>query len=252
MRRRDPAQAAERARHALVQAVAPTRTSSYEGIFRIADLSRRLGMQSAFFFMAADQSRYDSGYDPASRTVREAIRRLQDLGFEIGFHPGYMTMGDPARLAQEKSRLDAVLGRTSYGGRQHYLRFRVPDTWRHWEQLGLTYDSSLTFAGHEGFRCGTCHPYRPFDIEANRTIGVEERPLIVMDGTIRQYRGLSPAEGERSVLELARRCLAVEGTFTLLWHNSSLDGEWADWGSPYATMVEKLSALESGSGRVTD
>ena len=252
MRRRDPALAAETARHALLQAVAPTRTSSYEGIFRIADLSRRHGMQSAFFFMAAEQSRYDSGYDPASRTVREAIRRLQDLGFEIGFHPGYMTMGDPARLAEEKSRLDAVLGRTSYGGRQHYLRFRVPDTWRHWEQLGLTYDSSLTFAGHEGFRCGTCHPYRPFDIEANRTIGVEERPLIVMDGTLRQYRGLSPAEGERRVLELARRCLAVEGNFTLLWHNSSLTGEWADWGSPYEKMVEKLSALESGSARITD
>jgi hypothetical protein len=256
VRRRDPARAATTARLALVQAVAPSRVPSYEGIFRLAEVSRRHGTTSAFYFMAADRSPHDSGYDPASRTVREVIRRLQDLGFEIGFHPGYETMGNPARLAEEKSRLDAVLGRLSYGGRQHYLRFLIPDTWRQWEQLGLTYDSSLTFAGHEGFRCGTCHSYRPFDIQANRTLDVQELPLIVMDGTLRQYRGLTPAQAESRVLELARRCLVAEGTFTLLWHNSSFAGEWTGWGLYYERMVMGLSALESGSAtsgqRLTD
>jgi hypothetical protein len=245
VRRRDPARAAETVRLALLQTVAPRRTTVYEGIFRLAEISRLYGMASDFCFMAADRSAYDSGYDPASGLVREAIRRLEDLGFEIGFHPGYETLGNPARLAEEKARLDAVLGRIAYGGRQHYLRFRVPDTWRQWEQLGLTYDSTLTFAGHEGFRCGTCHPYRPFDIEANRALHLQEVPLIVMDGTLRTYRGLTPAEAECRVLELAERCRVAEGTFTLLWHNSSLAGDWANWGLPYQRMVMRLSELGS-------
>jgi hypothetical protein len=112
-----------------MQGIAPRRTADYEGIFRLAEISRRHDMASAFFFMAAEPGPYDSAYDVASRPVREAIRKLEDLGFEIGFHAGYSTFGNPQRLAEEKSRLDAVLGRSVYGGRQHYLRFLVPDTW---------------------------------------------------------------------------------------------------------------------------
>ncbi len=247
VRRRDPVLAAETARLALLQGLAPRRTAFYEGIFRLAEISRRYAMDSAFYFMAADPGPYDSGYDPASRPVREAIRGLQNFGFEIGFHAGYETLGDPYRLAEEKSRFDAVLGRSRYGGRQHFLRFRVPDTWRQLEQLGLAYDSTMTFAGHEGFRCGTCHSYRPFDIDANRVLDIQELPLIAMDGTLRKYRRLTPAEAERCVSQLAKRCRAVEGTFTLLWHNSSLSGEWASWASSYESMVMNLSVMQAGS-----
>jgi hypothetical protein len=241
LRRKDPARASATARLALLQSLAPRRTTFYKGIFRLAEISRRHGMASAFYFMAADPGVHDNGYDPASRTVRGAIRRLRDLGFEIGFHPGYETLGNPERLATEKSRLDAVLRTSRYGGRQHFLRFRVPDTWRQWERLGLIYDSTMTFAGREGFRCGTCHAYRPFDIRADRVLDVQELPLIVMDGTLRYYQNLTPADAKRRVLELAQRCRVVEGTFTLLWHNSYLAGEW---GSHYETMITGLAGLE--------
>src|SRR5213079_764648 len=98
------------------------------------------------------------------------------------------------------ARLDAVIGGNVVGGRQHYLRFRVPETWREWEAAGLRYDSTMTFAGHEGFRCGTSHAYRPFDLEEDRELMIEELPLVVMDGTLRLYRGLTAAEAMDSVL----------------------------------------------------
>jgi hypothetical protein len=209
-------------------------------------------MESAFYFMAAERSPQDSGYDPAWGFVREAIERLRADGFELGFHPGYRTVDDPARFGEEKGRLDRVLGVARYGGRHHFLRFRVPDTWREWERAGLTYDSTLTFAGHEGFRCGTCHPYRPFDLEENRELRVEEVPLIVMDGTLRQYRRLSPDEAVDRVLALARTCRRVEGVFTLLWHNSSLDRGWEGWESAYERMVAGLASLRDERPEVWD
>jgi len=129
---------------------------------------------------------------------------------------------NPERLAAEKARLDAVLGETHYGGRQHYLRFQAPDTWRHWEQVGLAYDSTLAFADHEGFRGGTCHPFRPFDVQQDRELNLWEHPLIVMDRTLLNYRGLAPAQAVERVLQLARRCKSVEGDLILLWHNSLL------------------------------
>lgn len=47
---------------------------------------------------------------------------LVEQGFEVGLHVGYDTLNDPTLLAEEKARLDAVLGHTRYGGRQHYFR----------------------------------------------------------------------------------------------------------------------------------
>jgi hypothetical protein len=239
--RRSVARAARTAAAAAEEIFAPRRTPYYRGISHLADLSSRHGMPSAFFFMASEATPQDRGYDPGSPAIRRCIEDLRARGFELGFHPSYQTLGNFPLLAAEKARFDSILGETRYGGRQHYLRFRVPDTWLDWERAGFTYDSSLSFADHEGFRCGTCHPYRPFDLKQNREIDIWEVPLIAMDGTLRQYRGMTPAQARRRILELADECRAVEGKFTLLWHNSSLDGEWAGWDEAYEGIVEALA-----------
>ena len=101
----------------------------------------------------------------------------------------------------------------------------------------------MTYADHEGFRWGTGNAFRPFDAEQDRELDLWARPLIVMDGTLRQYRGLAPAQGEARILELARRCKQVEGMFTLLWHNSSLDGEWHPWRTVYRRALEQLARM---------
>ena len=146
----------------LARIVAPSWDRYFQGIQALARVSDEHGLNNdAFYFMAADHSPYDSGYDPASPPVRRRIEDLMEQGFELGLHPSYGAFDDPLRLAEEKARMDAVLGTTVYGGRQHYLRFRVPDTWRQWEQVGLTYDATMAYAEYAGFRCGTCFPFRP-------------------------------------------------------------------------------------------
>jgi hypothetical protein len=246
LKRRSPKQAWRTGLDVLTQTITPTQTSYFRGISTLSKLSHRHGIASAFYFMAAEPGPFDNGYDLSSPMLRRCIKALQDNGFQIGFHAGYHTLNDPERLAAEKARFDAAMGIEHYGGRQHYLRFRVPDTWRHYEQLGLAYDSTVVYADYEGFRCGTCHPFRPFDIEEDRELDLWERPLIAMDGTLHQYRGLMPEEGEARILELATRCKAVEGTFALLWHNASLDREWRPWAEMYQRVVRALAEMEVG------
>jgi hypothetical protein len=230
------------ARDALAQTVAPARTDYVRGVYYLAGISRQFGFgNDAFYFMVHGRAPRGDGYDLASPVTQKIIEDLRERGFEIGLHASYDTFQEPTLLAEEKARLDAFLGDTCYGGRQHFLRFQAPDTWRHWEQVGLTYDSTMTYADREGFRCGTCHPFRPFDIEQNREMELLEVPLIVMDGTLRDYRRLTPEEGEARILELAQRCQQVEGEFTLLWHNSSVTGEWQPWASKYQSVLKSLS-----------
>lgn len=240
LKRRSITQFAQTINDLRAMAFAPEQDNYIRGIYLLAELSAKYGFDSAFYFMADGPGPFGCGYDPSSLLVKKCIDDLREMGFEIGFHPGYDTFLDPQRLATEKSRLDAVLGETQSGGRQHFLRFRVPNTWRHWEQAGLTYDSTVGYADYEGFRCGTCHPFHPFDIEQNRELNLWEYPLIVMDGTLKQYRKFTPQEGKARILELAQRCRQVEGTFTLLWHNSSLTGEWEAWAEMYSQMLGRL------------
>ncbi len=248
VKRRSLRKARETVRTAIRSSITPEDDPIYGNILELADHSERYGLKSSFYFMAADEGPNDSGYDPAEPLVRRCIDEIARRGHEIGFHPSYRASFDTAVWQKEFARLSAVAnGIPIAGGRQHFLRFRAPDTWRLWEQAGLSYDSTLSYADCEGFRCGTCLPFRPFDVGADRELSVTEIPLIVMDGTLCQYRGLTPMEGEARILALADQCRRVGGVFTLLWHNSSLTGEWESWAPVYRRVVGKLAGWETKS-----
>jgi hypothetical protein len=213
-------------------------------IDQLAAISEANGFTSSFYFMAALPSRYDNGYDLANPMLRRCIDSLRARGHEIGFHPGYTTFDNPEVLAAEMQRCTAALGQAPTAGRQHYLRFRAPDTWLQWEKVGLACDSTVGYAEQEGFRCGTCHPYHPYDWRTDRELDVLEIPLIVMDQTLVRYRSLTPAAAHARALHLATLCQKVNGTFSLLWHNTSLRNGWDAWGAMYRRLVADLAALQ--------
>lgn len=225
----------------------PDKAEDFKAITYLADLSAQAGLASAFFLKTSQAGPFDKPYDLNTPLMRQCIDDLRQAGAEIGFHPGYNTLNDPVLLIEEKTRFESVLGTGEYGGRQHYLRFQVPNTWRHWAQAGLAYDSTLGYADHEGFRCGTCHPYYPLDAQSGQEIPLLEIPLIAMDRTLKVYRGLTPDQAQQRILDLANRCQQVGGVFTLLWHNSSLHGEWADWAPMYGKVLETLGQWQKST-----
>jgi hypothetical protein len=171
-----------------------------------------------------------------------ALYWLKERGFESGVHPGYETFLSPQKLCGEVEILRQCIGIDELGGRQHYLRW-LPETWRQWEACGLAYDSTVGFAEQIGFRAGTCIPYRPWLWEENREAKLVEIPLLVMDRTLAYYMKLSPQESLVCVIECVKKCRAVGGVFTMLWHNEALlDPVYGDL---YSRLLEHLS----GSGR---
>ena len=191
-------------------------------------VSERQGLSSAFYFLATkNPSARDGFYTLAHPWIRSLISLIHRRGHEIGFHAGFDTYRDRERTASEYRRLRSVtrelqVSQDHWGGRQHYLRWESPGTWSNWEYAGLDYDSTPGFAEQLGFRFGTCHEFRTFDLVERRPLQLQERPLIVMDGTLFEYMKLNPGEASSAVLALARECRRYEGTLMLLWHNSSL------------------------------
>ncbi len=243
LKRHSLRQAAQNSVQALRQLVAPDTTACLKSLDLLAELSLQYGLRSTFYFMAAESSSKDTGYALDSPWIQTRFRSLCAQGFEIGLHAGYYTFDDPDKLAQEKERLERALDAPVLGGRQHYLRFQVPDTWRHWEQAGFQYDSTLSYAQRNGFRCGTCHPYVPFDIDQDRELSLIEVPLVVMDRTLWSYTQASEHAAEAEILKLARRCRAARGAFTILWHNILLVPEWRPWLDLYRRILRRLTLM---------
>ena len=210
------------------------------------DLERSYGFRSSFYFMVGGDSTFDNRYSVTDRGVVKLIRKIEDRGCEVGLHPSYDSYKQADYTVAEKRALDEVVGSTDYGCRQHYLRWRTPDTWRCQEGAGLLYDTTLSFADHAGFRCGFCLPYRPFDVLQNRTVDIWELPLTVQEGTLAgaAYQNLGPEEAYADTVQLIQAAKACHGVFVLLWHNSSLDpdGPWAGWNEVYERLMHYISA----------
>jgi len=193
----------------------------YDTFDYILGLEGKYGFKSSFYFMACRIGTPDMAYSINERKVIDTIHSIEASGCEVGLHGSYDSYDDVSRMAEEKSRLDGVLSTVHYGCRQHYLRWRTPDTWRIQSKSGLLYDTTLTFPDKVGFRCGICLPFKPFDIVENRVIDIWELPTVVMDAsfTYPDYQNYSFEEGYSEIIRHINTVKEVNGVFVLLWHN---------------------------------
>jgi hypothetical protein len=243
VRRRDPRLALRR-----VRSLAGDRRLDPHNTFDfLMDVSERHGLRSAFYFLAhRDERPRDAAFLFEDSWVRALIGHIGRRGHEVGLHTSFCTPRDAALTRTEFARLRDVaeaegVDQHEWGGRQHYLRWTNPDTWRNWDEAGLGYDSTLGYAEALGFRAGTCHPYRVFDLRERRPLRLRERPFQVMDVAL--LSALRPDTARDAVLEIAAQCRRYRGCLVVLWHNNTLlrsrrEQRW----------YEELVAAVSGSG----
>jgi peptidoglycan/xylan/chitin deacetylase (PgdA/CDA1 family) len=203
---------------------------SFDTFSQIFNIEQRYGATSTFFFMTEPD--YSGGYCLNNLKVKNVLNKISDAGNEIGLHAGYYSYNNKGIINTQKTNLTEILKLDSIGCRQHFLRWKTPNTWRIQEKCGLNYDTTLCFADHEGFRAGICHPFQPFDIQENRIFNIWEIPLTIMDGSLYYHRKLTPKEGLITVESYMNTVRRYQGVMVLLWHNSFFDPDiypgWAD------------------------
>jgi hypothetical protein len=205
---------------------------SYHTIRWILDQSDQRGLKSAFYYIPQQTH---PELDPADYLghphVMAQWKMILERRHEIGVHPGYETSESSEAIAEAADRIRQALNKLGHadavlGGRQHFLRWKTSETARHWEHAGLSYDSTLGYADHPGFRCGVCYEYPLYDVVARKPLNLRERPLIVMDCTVidPHYMGLGTGEEALKVMtDLKDTCRKYHGDFTILWHNQRFE-----------------------------
>lgn len=205
---------------------------------RLMKESEKTGLTSSFFFMAGQHHPLDSNMPVTNSLVRRTIENVYSRGHEIGLLASYRTMDNPFLLARELNSLTETAERLGviqnhWGGRQLYLRWRTPQSFRYWDDAGFDYDSSMGFLQRIAFRCGCCYPFRTFDLGRNRVLGLIERPLNIVDlalnidsrsGSVQN----SIDDAAAYIQNIRGHCRRHSGEFVILWHNSSF-GSPKDW-----------------------
>ncbi|NLK95022.1 MAG: hypothetical protein GX275_07505 [Clostridiales bacterium] len=216
---------------------------------KLVKLEKDRGFTASYYFMTSGKANVDNRYNFQEERVKEVIQYLLKNDMEVGFHGGYDTFNNKKEFHNQLIPLVRLLDNYRFGMRQHFLRFKTPDTWRIQESEGILYDTTLGFADAIGFRAGTSIPFKPYDIYSNRVINMWEIPLIVMDTSLKneKYCNLTPEDSMKKIIKLMEVTKKYNGFFTLLWHNSSFDTSWREWSNMYEEILNYIYE-NSGEG----
>ncbi len=185
---------------------------------QIIDLEEKYNAKSSFFILSLDKIDLDFNFK-----VEEIAEELKDIikkGWEVALHGGHNAYNNLEEIKKQKKRLEDVIEKDIIGYRNHFLRFKVPITWKFLTKAGFKYDSTFGFADCVGFRNGMCHPFKPYNLNENKVIDILELPLVIMDSTLIDYMKLDNFNAWELIKNLIDTVEKYNGVLTVLWHNT--------------------------------
>jgi peptidoglycan/xylan/chitin deacetylase (PgdA/CDA1 family) len=192
----------------------------FEDFMKLED---KYDAKSSFFFLTVNKE--DMDFNFGVEDLEYEIGNIADKGWEVGLHGGHEAYNNLDVINKNKKQLEKVLGKEVIGYRNHYLRFKVPDTWELLSKSGFKYDTTYGYADCVGFRNGTCHPFKPFNLNTNEEIDILEIPLTIMDRTLFDYMKLD-MKGRWDITKLLIDTVEKNnGVITILWHNTFMIDE---------------------------
>ena len=85
---------------------------------------------------------------------------LSDNGSKFGLHISHEGGINPNEIKKEILLLPDCVNKDELYSRNHYLRWREPESIEQMQDAGIKEDLTLGYADSVGFRVGTCRPYR--------------------------------------------------------------------------------------------
>lgn len=194
--------------------------------------------QLIFFALVAEYGQYDKPSHYLNPHTRELFQHLDDYA-NMGIHPGYHTIDEPQKIDTEIKRLEQILHRPIVRSRYHFLRLKLPQSYRILLRAGIQDDYTMGYADVAGFRAGTSSPYPFYDLERDHETELIINPFCVMDTTLQKYMKQKPDEAVEEYRKLIEAVRNVGGTFCCIVHNQNLCDikEWKGWRETYEKML---------------
>lgn len=198
--------------------------------------------KALFFFLLGDYKRFDKNISWKNKHLQNLIKETA-AKYSVGIHPSFSASKKKGKkkLATEIERLKKITASEVTKSRQHFLRLRLPRSYRRLIKAGISEDYTMGYPSHTGFRAGTCTPYYFYDLKRETATSLKIIPFQVMDVTLRQYMGLSPEEAGAEIENLMQEVKNVGGVFSAIWHNETLNDldDWKGYRDVFIKMNQK-------------
>lgn len=203
------------------------------------ELQKYYKLRPFYFILFGRYGQFDKNLNVRNKTFRQLIKKIADYA-QVGIHPSYNSAEHPERLSVERYNLSKVINKEVSSSRQHFLRVMLPQTYRNLIEHDITDDYSMGYAALPGFRAGICNSYNFYDLDMEAETKLRIHPFTVMDGTLKDYMNLTPADAIEQIRSLIKEVKAVNGTFISLWHNDTLSNQhrWTGWLKVYKELLD--------------
>lgn len=210
--------------------------SPYLNFKKIIDLEKYYNAKSTFYFLTSNRDPKRFRYD--IEDLEGDLKFIADSGWDIGLHGGYYTYNDLNSMKEQKNKLEELINKEVIGYRNHYLRFKVPETWELLKKAGFKYDTTYGYNNMPGFRNGLCHPFRPYNLYTNKDIDIIEIPLNIMACALYKH-----AKSNDKAWEVTKALIDIvennSGVLTINWHNDDL---FSPFRKNWTILYEKILA----------
>ncbi|MCS6917535.1 MAG: polysaccharide deacetylase family protein [Chitinophagales bacterium] len=203
-------------------------------------LHQQYGLPAVYFFLLADYGRYHKNVSWTNVALQQLIRKLR-ADAEVGLHAGYSAGFDGSVLHKERQRLQYILDEPPMANRFHFLRMKLPESYRLLLQQGFSEDYSLGFTTRTGFRAGMAQPFTWYDVENESHTALIIHPMALMDATLYYHLQCNEQEVLHHSMDLVKTIKQTGGELQLLLHNDLLSGHnrWKTWPQTLSLLLQK-------------
>jgi hypothetical protein len=197
-------------------------------------------VETLFFVLMANGTKHDKNIHLNSQEFHNLLKRLNQ-SFQLGVHPSIQSHRFPKQTQKEIEHLSTIIQKQIQISRQHFLKFKWPDTFRKLSEAGIKEDYSMAYPDVLGFRAATAFPFKAFDCKNNCELNILIHSPCVMDVTLKNQLKHTPDEAIDEVKKLQHNVAKVGGEFIGIWHNSSFDEYqgWRNWERVYHALYSK-------------
>ncbi len=210
----------------------------------IDDLHRPYAVEPRFFFLVAKRTgKYDRNILPAE-TALQTLIRLHAEKYSVGVHPSWQSGDDPALIREEKENIEMITKKKVIASRQHFIRFSLPETFRHLLDAGIHEDYSMGYGSINGFRASVASPFYWYDLEKDQATSLLLYPFCYMEANSFFEQRSTPEQALEEMLHYFQAVKKVKGVMITIWHNTFLgtDTLFSGWREVYTRFVKEVMA----------
>ena len=194
-----------------------------------------------FFLLAEKQKGYDKNISPSNEQFQNLIK-VHSEKYEVGIHPSWQSGDDVALLRNEIEQLIDITGNNVRSSRQHYIRLKLPETYRQLATAGIEKEYSMGYGSINGFRASYCLPYKWFDLEKNEVTNLCVYPFCYMEANSHFEQRYTLQQAKEELEHYIKITKQVDGMLITIMHNHLLGDKhlFGGWKEMYANVIENI------------